>query len=371
MKIKLIMLSALLLLLTGCLPSNIIDDILMVEAEGYDYLGNSKIMGTITMPNYVESGNPGSQGAGLPSTASMMRYITGITYDGKSLVDHFQPEGQRQIKIGKIRVMLFDEKLARHGLNKQLDFRNRDPDTPRDMTIAVTEGSSKELLTAKDYQTQIPVSRYIQDLILQNTQQNYPDSDLAQILYSYYNDYMDPFMPVIRKNRDHVELTGLAIFKRDKYVMKVDGGGDDVFVFKMLLQPFNQGVYDFEFAPGKHIALRNVQTTASYQVKNGNGPSPDIYARVKIAAQVRQAYPGSISKARTTKVEEQLNRHLEWEASQLVKRLQAYKVDPLGLGNTVRSFTYHFNGDSWPDRYPHARFHCNVAVNIVQTGISQ
>ncbi|WP_010630483.1 Ger(x)C family spore germination protein [Sporolactobacillus vineae] len=369
MRIKILLLCLFLLLLTGCLPSNIIDDILMVEAEGYDYLGKGQIMGTATMPNYVESGNPGSQGAGLPSTAAMMRYISGVTYDGKSLVDKFQPEGQRQLKIGKIRVMLFDDKLARHGLSKQLDFRNRDPDTPRDLTLAVVEGSTREMLTAADYQTQIPVSRYIQDLIQQNSQQNYPDSDLAQILYSYYGEYMDAFMPIIQKQGDHLALVGVAAFKKDKYVMKIDG--DDVFVFKMLFQPFDQGVYDYEFARGKHIALRNVHTSASFKVRNGNSSSPDIYARVKISAQVRQAFPGSISKKNADHITKLLNRHLEWEARQLVHRFQTYRVDPLGLGNTVRSFTYRFDGHSWPDRYPHARFHCRVNVNIVQTGISQ
>lgn len=369
MKMKIIMLCSFLLLLTGCLPSNIIDDILMIEAEGYDYIGNGMIMGTVTMPNYAESGNPGSQGAGLPSTASMMRHISGVTYDGKSLVDKFQPKGQRMIKVGKNRLMLFDKKLAMHSLRKQIDFRNRDPDVPRGLTVAIVEGSTKEMLTAKDYQTQIPVSRYIEDLILQNSQQNYPNTDLAQFLYSYYGDYMDPFMPMLRKQGDHVALIGVAMFRKDKYVMKI--GGNDVFVFKMLFQPFNQGVYDFEFAPGKHIALRNVHTTASYQVRDGNSPSPDIYARVKIAAQVRQAYPGSINRFNSNRFAEQLNRHLEWKSTQLVRRFQAYHIDPLGLGDTVRSFTRHFDGDSWPDRYPHARFHCHVAVNIVQTGISQ
>jgi germination protein, Ger(x)C family len=369
MRIRIPVLCFFLVLLTGCLPSTIIDDILMVEAEGYDYIGNGKIIGTVTMPSYVESGNPGGQGGGLPSTASMMRSISGITYDGKSLVDEFQKEGQRQLKIGKIRAMLFNQELAVNGLGKQIDFRNRDPDTPRDLTIAVVEGSAKDLLTAKDYQTQIPISRYIQDLILQNSQQNYPDADLAVFLYRYYGDYMDPFLPVIRKQGDHLELTGIAMFQNDRYVMKIDG--DDIFVFKMLLEPFDQGVYDFEFAPGKHIALRNVHTSASFQVKNGNSASPDIYARVRINAQVRQAYPGSISKSNTEAITRLLEKHLEWESSQLVSRFQRQKVDPLGLGNTVRSFTYQFDGSSWPDRYPHAHFHSHIDVNIVQTGISQ
>lgn len=369
LKLKALVILLLLAFLSGCMPTNIIDDILMVEAEGFDYIGHNQIVGTATMPNYVQSGNPGGQGGGLPSTASMMRYVSGVTYDGKSLVDKFQPEGQRKLKVGKLRVMLFDKKLAKHGMRDQIDFRNRDPDTPRDLTIAVVEGSTKKLLTAQDYQTQIPISRYVQDMIQQNNEQNYPSSNVAQFIYSYYGNYMDPFMPLIKKNGNHLEMTGIAIFKKDKYVMKVPN--KDTFIFKMLFKKFNQGVYDFEFAPKKHIAIRNVRTTINYKVKDGNSSAPVIYAYIKINGQVRQAHVGSISKSRAYRVEKPLEKQMEQKASKLVRTFQKKGTDPLRLGDTVRSFTYNFDGKSWPERYQNAHFHCQVTVNISQTGISE
>jgi spore germination protein len=355
--------------LSGCIPTNIIDDILMVEAEGTDYLGGGKVMGTVTMPSYIEPGNPGGAGAGLPTTASMMRSISGVTYDGKSLVSHFQPEGQRMLKISKVRIFLYDTALARNGLSKQFDFLNRDPDAPHDLTVAIVEGSTKDLLTYDNYQTQIPISRYAQDLILQNMQQNYPDINMNRVLYSYYGAFMDPVIPLIRRNGDHLELRGLALFNHDKYVMKIRG--NDVFIFKMLYENFNQGVYDFEYEPDKHVAIRNVHTTVRYRVRNGNSRSPDIYAHVKMIGQVRQAYPGSISKHSADVTERKLERHMQQKAEDLFTRLQKKGVDPLRIGDTVRSFTYHFDGKSWHERYAHATFHCKVSVNITQTGISR
>jgi spore germination protein len=358
-----------LLLLSGCLPTTIIDDALLVEAEGVDYLGNNKIMGTITMPNYVQSSNPGSSGAGLPTTASMLRYLTGVTYDGKSLVDRFQQSGQMAIRVGKLRLMLFNKPLAKHGLYKQIDLRNRDPDAPRDMNFAIVEGSCRKMLTAADYQTQIPIARYIQDMIEQNNEQNYPASTLETFLYAYYGSYMDPFLPIIRKQGDHIEMRGLALFKNDKYVMRLPE--NRVFTFKMLFQKFNQGVYDYEYEPNKHIALKNVNTDVRYDVKNGNSSSPDIYAYVTVNAQVRQAYPKSLSKATSPRMEARLNKHMSKESIQLVHRFQKKKIDPLQLGQHVRSYTRNFDGKSWKDRYPNARFHCKVNVTIKQTGISE
>ncbi|BBN99482.1 Ger(x)C family spore germination protein [Sporolactobacillus terrae] len=358
-----------LLLLSGCLPTSVIDDVLLVEAEGIDYLGDGKVMGTVSMPNYAANPNPGSGGAGLPTTASMLRHLSGVTYDGKSLVDRFQPSGQMPLRVGKLRLMLFNTGMAKKGLYKQIDLRNRDPDAPRDMSLAVVEGSCRKMLTSADYQTQIPVSRYIQDMIEQNSEQNYPESTLETFMYAYYGDYMDPFLPMIRKQGDHIEMYGLALFKGDKYVMRLSE--NRVFTFKMLFQKFSQGVYDYEFAPNKHIALKNVHTNVNYKVKNGNSSSPDIYASVNVRAQIRQANPGSISKSTGQGMEKKLNKHMAKEAVQLVHRFQRKRIDPLQLGQHVRSYTRNFDGKSWPERYPNARFHCKVDVTIRQTGISE
>jgi spore germination protein len=264
--------------------------------------------------------------------------------------------------------MLFNTGLAKHGLKKQIDLRNRDPEAPRDMNFVIVEGSCKKLLTAIDYQTQIPIARYIQDMIEQNNQQNYPESTLESFLYAYYGDYMDPFLPIIRKSGDHLETIGLALFKKDKYVMKVPS--NKVFIFKMLFQKFDQGVYDFEFAPQKHIALKNVHTNVSYKVKNGNSTSPEIFAHVSINAQIRQAYPKSISKNTGPKMEKKIEKHMAAEAEKFVHMLQKKQIDPLQLGQHVRSYTRGFDGKSWYDRYAAAHFHCTVDTNIIQTGIS-
>ncbi|RYM02134.1 Ger(x)C family spore germination protein [Sporolactobacillus sp. THM7-7] len=354
--------------LAGCVPTNIIDDILMVEAEGYDYLGNGRVYGTVTMPNYVAGGAQGAGGGGVPTTAAMMWLAEGATYDGKSLVDKFQSKGQRPLRVGKLRVMLFDKEYAKHGLKKQIEFRNRDPDTARDLYLAVVDGSANKLLSGK-YQTAIPISRYVSDMIDQNQNQNYPTNDAHDVFFSYYGNYMDPFMPMIKKRGKHLEMQGLALFKKDKYALSIPER--DAFVFKMLYEPFNQGVYDYEFMPRKHVALRNVNARVQYRVRNGNGAEPDIKAKVSIEGQVRQAAPGTIGEVPIEEIEDGMEKELEQKAAEMVGKFQKKSIDPLRLGDRVRSFTRRFDGDTWQDRYPNAHFHCSVQIDINQTGISR
>lgn len=368
MKRMLTVLIGLCCLLGGCLPTNTLDQTSMVEAEGFDYIGNGKVIGTIYMPSFEQTGTQGSQGAGFPSTASMIRTLSGVTYDGKSLVDKFQSEGQEVMRVGAMKAMLFDKKLAKHGLSRQMSFRNRDPDVPSAISIAVVDGSAKQLLRATNYQTQIPVSRYIQHLILQNSQQNYPSTNLRYFLDNYYGAYMDPFMPLIRKNGDHLEIRGLALFRHDKYVTSIPQR--KMFLFKMLYEPFNQGVYDYQLPSGKHIALRNVQSSVRYRVKNGNGTSPRIDALVNVKGYIRQADPKTISTTSADRVEKKIAADLSDNAERMVHSFQQKKIDPLRLGDTVRSFTRHFDGKTWGERYPAANFHCRVHLQIIQTGIS-
>lgn len=355
--------------LVGCIPTNTLDQTLMVEGEGFDYIGQGKIIGTVVMPNFDPGSSQGGQeAAGTQSIASMINSLSGVTYDGKSLVDKFQSEGQEVMRVGSLKVMIYDKDLAEHGLSRQMSFRNRDPDVPSAISIAVVDGDAKELLTATDYQTRMPVARYIQHMILQNSQQNYPTTNLRYFLDSYYGDYMDPFMPIIRKDGDHLEMRGLAIFRDDKYVMSIRE--NKVFLFKMLYEPFNQGFYDCQLPSGKHVVLRNAQTSVKYDVKNGNSASPDIVATATVRGYVRQASPGVIRTDTAKDIEKKIAASLGSNAEEMVRRFQEKGTDPLRLGDTVRSFTRNFDGKTWSKRYPNASFHCQVNVRIIQTGVS-
>ncbi|MCO7124644.1 Ger(x)C family spore germination protein [Sporolactobacillus shoreicorticis] len=368
MKVKMLILFALFPLLCGCIPTNTLDQTLMVEGEGFDYIGHGKVMGTVVMPSFIDTGTQGSQGTGIPATASMIRNLSGVTYDGKSLVDKFQSQGQEVMRVGSMKVMLFNKKMAEHGLSRQMSFRNRDPDVPSAISVAVVEGSTKKILTATDYQTQIPIARYIQHMIAQNSQQNYPTTNLRYFLDSYYGDYMDPFMPIILKNGDHLEIDGLALFRKAKYVMRI--GENKMFLFKMLYEKFNQGVYDYQFSSGKHVAIRNVQASVKYHVVGGNSASPKIIALVNVKGYIRQASPKTINTKSTSAMERKIAESLSTNAEKMVCQFQKRGTDPLRLGDTVRSFTHHFDGKTWDERYPNADFHCRVQVKIVQTGIS-
>lgn len=365
LKKKLIATIMVLVFLSGCLPTSIIDRILIIEAESYDYIGQNKVYGTVVFQNNLSNG--GTSGGGTPPMTTTMRSVSGMTYDGKSLVDRFQQASQRPARVGKLRIMLCDRKMAEHGLEKTLENRLRDADTGGDMYLAVTDGDANQMLTGS-YQTQLPISDYLTNLIDQSEEQNYPSSSLHSILYSYFGSYMDPFMPMIKKRGKHLEMDGIALFKKGKMAMSVPE--DDAYIFKMLYEPFNQGFFDYQYSSDQHIALRNIGTGHQYSVKKGNSFRPEIYATVQIQAQVRQVAPGLLKEGPNKALEHKIEQDLEKRACAMVRRFQEKGIDPLGLGDLTRSYTRYFHGKSWPDRYKNAQFHCHVSLTITQNGIS-
>lgn len=358
----------LLLVLCGCAQPSVIDDILMAEAEGLDYLGNGKVLGTITTPNYVSGGVSGSGGGGLPSTSSMMNSASAITYDGKSLIEKLQVKGQKAIRVGKLRVMIVNKAYLKHGIKKLIDFRNQDPDVGRDLYLIMVDGSTKDVLEGT-YQTKIPISRYIYDLIFHNQEKNYPQSNMKTFMYKYYGAYMNAYMPIIKKQGNHIVLTGYALIENDRYAGSIMGDNDN-FIFKSLLETIKLGYYDYEFKPNQHFVLEDTQSDIAYEVKNGNGAEPEITAHVKMSGNVRQGDPEIKTEDYYTNMTKKLQRHLENRMEKMVATFQQKDVDPIGLGDIARSYTRHFDGASWNERYPHAHFHAHVSVNINETGAS-
>ncbi|MCO7124907.1 Ger(x)C family spore germination protein [Sporolactobacillus shoreicorticis] len=359
----------LFLALSGCVQPSIIDDILMAEAEGLDYLGDNKVLGTITVPNYVTGGVSGSGGGGLPATAAMMSSASAITYDGKSLVEKLQVKGQKAIRVGKLRVMLLNKAYLQHGIRKLIEFRNQDPDVGRDLYLIMVDGSTKELLEGT-YQTQIPISRYIYDLIFHNQEKNFPLSNMKIFMYKYYGAHMNAYMPIIKKQGKHIVLTGYALIENNRYAGTVMGDNAN-FIFKSLLETVNLGYYDYEYKPGQHFVLEDIQSTISYKVKNGNGAEPKITAQVKMSGNVRQGNPEIKTKNYYTKMKKKLQNHLENRMENMVAAFQKKGVDPIGLGDIARSYTRHFNDSSWEDHYPNAQFRAHVSIDINETGSSE
>ena len=54
-----------------------------------------------------------------------------------------------------------------------------------------------------------------------------------------------------------------------------------------------------------------------------------------------------------------------------MRKFQELKIDPLGIGEKVRSHFRNFDKEAWKDRYPTVPVEFDMKVRIVNTGITE
>ncbi|MFC7395265.1 Ger(x)C family spore germination protein [Scopulibacillus cellulosilyticus] len=352
--------------LTGCLPTDIVDDIYTVQTIGFDYAGNHEILGTVVAPIYAQSQGGGSQQGGAQQGPSTTDTFSTVSHTDKEVVEKLQTESEQKIKLGKLTVALINDALAKKGIEKYLDYFNRNPDIGRDVYVAIVDGSTRRLLNGQ-YASNPDVSRYLFDLIQQNIEENFPNTNLHEYFYEYYGKGINAFLPVLKKHKDHIEMEGIGLIKNNRYIGLLPF--KYVFIFKMLREPFNQGTYALNLSPHKFVTVKNIGSKVKYKVKDGNSRQPKIWINVKLNGVITEASVQGNPQKYINTVSSTLEKDLKNKGTKVIKLLQRKNTDPLGLGDQVRSYTYNWNEKQWYKHYPHAKIKLNVDVNITQTGI--
>lgn len=355
-----------LFILTGCLPTYVVDDLRLVQALGYDAVSGKKIRGTVAVPNYASGGGQ-SQGGQSQNVPSSVDSFSGISFTGKTEPTKLETKSQEPLRLGKLEVLLFDKKLAARGLREFIDYFSRDPEIGREMYLAVSEGSTYDILKGK-YANGTAVSRYLNDMLKQNSNRNLPKTNLHGFLYNYYSEGMDPFLPVIKKIGNHLKVSGIAIFQNDK--LKDEIPFDDAIIFKMLNQPFNQGIYEIQIKRDEYVTVENISSKVSYKIKNGASRHPEININILVNGVIRETPFKNAPKNYFAKLNKTMARALNLEAARLIERFQKEKVDPLGFGDKIRSQTRQWDSKNWEREYPHTVIHPHIQVSIDETGIT-
>ncbi|MCS0787517.1 Ger(x)C family spore germination protein [Cytobacillus firmus] len=359
-KKTLISISCLILLLSGCVQTETIEDIQIIESIGYDSAENKKY--ELTLATVMFSTNEG----GIIKSET----ISDANFTGYGAAWNAQRETPKPTAAGKMMVALFGKDLAENGVDEILDGLKRHTTIGRMVDFCVIDGEAKELLEG-EYPLGQTVSRYLKDLLEHHKKGNLPSTNFHEFMYKYYSKGQDSFMPLIQKQEDKIKLTGLALFKKNKHVDSI--GADKLLIFKMLYEDISAGTYQASLEnPAGYAAIEAVESSVDYKIKNGM-THPEIQINVNIKAIINEVTSRIELKNPVDEenLEKSLENHLKENGLQMIKHFQEEGIDPLGLGDRVRSKTRGWQSDKWHELYPYASVNLNVKVDILETGISE
>ncbi|MBM7568164.1 Ger(x)C family spore germination protein [Paenibacillus sacheonensis] len=356
MKRAFIVVYLLCVLLTGCVKQEILEKSTISFVGAFDEAADDQIEMTLAPPRF-HSGK---------SISVSNNLISNIGHTSKSIVQIMDMKLNRTIKTGKISVVLFEKAMAQKGLADELDVFLRDALSSRKLFVAVVDGKAKNLLHA-DFSSDVEKGMYLFDLLQSNVRTGFvPRQNLNDFEYAYLGKGMDPFLPILALRNGHVVISGLALFKDDRYVSSLNE--QQMRMVKLLRERTKHGTLEARLDNGTYAAVRNVGSNVKYRVsRDQNRPKVAIALRFKGEVMDTQGF--QLTRDEKQRIKEALEKELAATGTALIQQFKNEGIDPLGLGDIVRSKTRNWNEAAWKKQYPAVNVSLKVHVDILDSGI--
>ncbi|MDR6550682.1 Ger(x)C family spore germination protein [Paenibacillus qinlingensis] len=350
------------LLLTGCAEKNIIEDLAILEAGAYDLSesADNPLTTTVLFPTVTKEGKVDTMT---------------LTANGKSVHDTFlKIQNLTNLKlVGGQGTILFGEELLKKGLISVVKSFTRDPEIGTRVKFAIVEGNAGKLLKKK--------LRSVED----NAEYLYTFLDKAgklnkalttnqyRFLRDYYDDGIDPVLPVFSSEGDNFELKGLGIFKKDHYITHLSLS--ETQILNLLLGNIKHGRLMINMEEiGDHFQLL-LNSVHSKNDKNMNSGNMSVEIRLDVKGSVLE-YTGTMDLSQEKyqkELETQVEKYLITSSQKLLTKLQNYQTDPIGIGKVVRNHSSYekWTHMNWNMIYPNLPITVKAKVDLVNIGKSK
>lgn len=340
------------LLLTSCIETHIIDEIMILGALGLDYINEKETRLIGNTPAFVEN---------QPVENVLHENIMSTQ---KHSIEELQKNAIFEIKLGSLMATLFNREYAeKHGLYGFVNYLKREPYVGAKLYLAIVEGETKSIF--EDDYGERGNGFFIENLIQHNIEKHdLPKNNLHLFLFNYFQKGKDPHLPIIKKTGPgELQIDGVALFKDDKMIERLPN--EKLFFFKLLVDNYTEGTFRTH-QDGSEINYEHVKSKLKMRLRERNPYVIDLNLDIKGA--LTDYTNGDLDEKTIKRAEVLLKKKIEKEVADLLKKLQQLNVDPAGIGAFVKSRTRGFNLVEWEKAYPETTFHVQAKVLIRDTG---
>jgi spore germination protein len=353
MKKFFLILLSLQFLLTGCVEKEIVDDVNLITAVAFDSAGNNQILGTVNYNVYLKD-QPVED-----------KQIVQQSELSREIIDDMQKQSSHPLVLGKLQIVLFGETLVKAGINEQVDTLQREASISERLLLVVARGKAKEILDA-DF-SPLGASEFLTNLILHNkTELDVPRSNLHLFLYQYYSKGQDAYLPILKKSGSTIQIDGLALFDNEKFVTEIPN--EKMFFFKVLTDQYTNGSYTLDLPEtNEKVGIKSISSSRKIKLKSTDPYKLEISIRIK--GFVTEFTGGKITPQIINEAEKAFEKSIEKETLALIEKFKDLKIDPLGLGNDIRSRSRDFKLDEWREKIPELQVDVKAEAIISETGV--
>lgn len=359
-------------LLSGCAETNILDKIGLTTLVGYD-LGTEDKMEITAVIREVN-----------PEFQSNVEIITTENDTSKGNRMKANRKLSKKITVGQMRVILFGEKLAKENLHYYIDLNLENANVSNGLFMAVVEDETASLLNY-EYKNIDDIGQHIFRLLEQNISQEYMISPtLHETAHDFYSIGRDIAMPIIKRNEEHIEMSGIALFKGGTMVSSLPV--KDSFFVKLVRDSFKSGFFETklkeeEIPPGLlkkpaseiPIVFDAIRSKRELKLIDTSTSTPEFDLNLKLKARVLEIYPDVDlgNPELVKKLEKTISKNLSNEISRVIAHAQEVESDIFGFGEKYRSKVRNsdLTKEKWREMFKNMKVNVDIDFVILRNGV--
>ena len=344
-------------LLFGCTRTRIIDKISIIHVFGFDQANNDELIGTALFPDYTAN-----------KDGDEIQYIEEQAPTTVLLVSKMAAHTSTPVELAKIRVLLFGKDIAEAGIGDVVERLLMTPQLGTSIQIAASTHSARKTLNIFKKEKSFTLFEQIQHNI---EEQNLPKMNLHVFLNHFYGEGMDAYVPLLTiDEKDRITIDGIGVFKDDK--LKLHLNPKQTVLFSFIQDRRIQAIYQISLDEQKDrremITARVSQSKKDWDWDQGK---EQLHLRLKLQmslTQIPNRY--NMEKQKDIKeIEKLIAGRIEKGIQELLATFKENEVDPIGIGNIVRSKDKTWEKESFYRKYPSMPIHVKVNLEIVNSSL--
>lgn len=279
--------------------------------------------------------------------------------------------------FGHLRVIVIGESLARKGIEEISSYFRRNAEVRRLTWVMVSEGTAEQTMDAKPPLERIPSLYLLATLDHAVQMGKFPTDNLGLFWIASSSKGRDPYLPYIRiRNKENIEIAGLAYFSGDKMVGVTKPLEIGYF---MAIKGINPGGYAvFVQVPGtdQSVMFRATHRKSTTQLTIRNG-KPHFKVRLAIEGNLEEKTSETFALTPNVidQIEDELSRGAAKSMSALIAETQRKQSDIFGFGEYVRAKApAYWNRqiktlEAWHDMYKEITVEIEPSIRIRRVGM--
>ncbi|WP_217559145.1 Ger(x)C family spore germination protein [Paenibacillus sp. GbtcB18] len=375
MKIRRLCLLALVTVLTatGCVEQRIFERIGLVVAVGYDKGRDGILSGTSVM--YALDKESGHRVTILANQA----------YTTKKLREDQNRKSSKKLMLGQLRVVLYEEAIARDGLIDLIDSLIRDPSIGTKIYLGISTEKSADILQYP-YRNIRNIGTYLYDTIKQNVLEGQIISPtLHEFLRDYYSAGKDPILPVFVRKGETISTEKVALFKFDKMVGTLSSS--DAAYLKLIRNRFKTGTFELKLHKKElepylsknnadrrehiHTVVRIVDTNQKIRLTDPEKPAYDLNMDLKFVLEEISAGINLTEPEVTRTIEKLVTDEFTKKMESVLSEITELKTDPVGFGEIYRQSRRgsSLTKSDWYDKMSSMSVDVHLNMELLRTGV--